>query len=42
MMKKAAAALGGIFAVLSSMNMAGILKTYIIHEPKAPHLRDTK
>jgi len=32
--------LAGLFATLSALNLAGILKIGFLHEPKPPHLRE--
>jgi hypothetical protein len=39
MLKKLAVLSCGFFAMLSSMNLAGIMCISNLHEPKPPHMR---
>ncbi|WP_277603138.1 hypothetical protein [Brevibacillus sp. SYP-B805] len=39
MMKKVLRMSCGVFAALSALNLMGILKMGVWHEPKPPHLR---
>ncbi|MDR7317934.1 hypothetical protein J2X83_004209 [Brevibacillus nitrificans] len=39
-MKKFQVILGGFFALLSSLNLIGVLKVGVLYEPIPPHLRE--